>query len=278
MTTRESPPVSSIKKLPPEYSHESHARRHGHNGSDGRAARGGGINSCCLWISFRNGSCGTRGGRTDGRTDEGVTDGPRTVGCGRASVLRWRLYVTHTFFSRAIQAASPFSRQSDGERFRRTTRARQLHTFHVETTMVIRLNMISDDSNKVLRRTAAKAAKSSKADNRNTRAEFKRLKTILPSIRKKENVSKLDIILEAIKYIDDLTEQLEHRLDEEDVVVDAKRSESENIVLAAPDVQREAAAAVMALAAEAQMTSSASGFYSDESPGENRLQYTSYRS
>ena len=193
-------------------------------------------------------------------------------------MLRWRLSVTHTFFSRAIQAASPFSRQSDGERFRRRTGARELHTFHVETTMVIRLNMISDDNNKVLRRTAAKAAKSSKADNRNTRAEFKRLKTILPSIRKKENVSKLDIILEAIKYIDDLTDQLEHRLDEEDVVVDAERSESENIVLAAPDVQREAAAAVMALAAEAQMTSSASGFYSDESPGENRPHYKQIRS
>merc|ERR1739844_141844 len=42
--------------------------------------------------------------------------------------------------------------------------------------------------------------------------EFKRLKTILPSIRRKENVSKLDIILEAIKYIDDLQDQLFDRL------------------------------------------------------------------
>merc|ERR1712223_1443064 len=48
--------------------------------------------------------------------------------------------------------------------------------------------------------------------NKNTRAEFKRLKTILPSIRRKENVSKLDIILEAIKYIDDLQDQLFDRL------------------------------------------------------------------
>ena len=47
---------------------------------------------------------------------------------------------------------------------------------------------------------------------RNTRAEFKRLKTILPTIRRKENVSKLDIILEAIKYIDDLQDQLFDRL------------------------------------------------------------------
>merc|ERR1712088_1018471 len=50
------------------------------------------------------------------------------------------------------------------------------------------------------------------ATNKNTRAEFKRLKSILPSIRRKENVSKLDIILEAIKYIDDLQDQLFDRL------------------------------------------------------------------
>lgn len=68
---------------------------------------------------------------------------------------------------------------------------------------------------------------------KNTKAEFKRLKTILPSIRfvsgskksllgfkshsvrtilnssrRKKHVSKLDIILEAIKYIDDLQDQL----------------------------------------------------------------------
>jgi len=49
-------------------------------------------------------------------------------------------------------------------------------------------------------------------NKRNTKAEFKRLKTILPSIRRKENVSKLDIILEAIKYIDDLQDQLIDRL------------------------------------------------------------------
>ena len=49
-------------------------------------------------------------------------------------------------------------------------------------------------------------------NKRNTKAEFKRLKTILPSIRRKENVSKLDIILEAIKYIDDLQDQLFDRL------------------------------------------------------------------
>lgn len=48
--------------------------------------------------------------------------------------------------------------------------------------------------------------------SRSTRAEFKRLKTILPSIQRKDNVSRLDIILEAIKYIDDLQDQLIDRL------------------------------------------------------------------
>ncbi|TRY75055.1 hypothetical protein TCAL_14578 [Tigriopus californicus] len=48
--------------------------------------------------------------------------------------------------------------------------------------------------------------------NRNTRAEFRRLKTIVPSIQRKDRVSKLDIILEAIKYIDDLQDQLFDRL------------------------------------------------------------------
>ncbi len=37
-----------------------------------------------------------------------------------------------------------------------------------------------------------------------TKAEFRRLKTVLPSIAGKDKVSRLDIILEAIKYIDDL--------------------------------------------------------------------------
>ena len=67
---------------------------------------GDGINSCCLWISFRNGSCGTRRGAASG--------------CGMRAGVRWRLYVTHTFFSRAIQAAIPLSRQTDFKRFGRS--------------------------------------------------------------------------------------------------------------------------------------------------------------
>jgi len=63
-----------------------------------------------------------------------------------------------------------------------------------------------------LRRTKMRPSQNYEAGTKNTRAEFKRLKTILPSIQRKENVSKLDIILEAIKYIDDLQDQLFDRL------------------------------------------------------------------
>ena len=64
-----------------------------------------------------------------------------------------------------------------------------------------------------LRRTKMRhSSQNFEAGTKNTRAEFKRLKTILPSIQRKENVSKLDIILEAIKYIDDLQDQLFDRL------------------------------------------------------------------
>jgi len=87
--------------------------------------------------------------------------------------------------------------------------------------MVIRM---TDSSNKKtssnsqnqsqLRRTKMRhpSSQNYEAGSKNTRAEFKRLKTILPSIKRKENVSKLDIILEAIKYIDDLQDQLFDRL------------------------------------------------------------------
>ena len=41
-----------------------------------------------------------------------------------------------------------------------------------------------------------------------TEAEFGRLKRLVPTISKKETVSKLDVILEAIRYIDQLQDQL----------------------------------------------------------------------
>ena len=94
-----------------------------------------------------------------------------------------------------------------------------------QKTMVIKM---TDSSNKKttssnqqnqsqLRRTKMRSSQNyslqnGSGTNKNTKAEFKRLKTILPSIKRKENVSKLDIILEAIKYIDDLQDQLFDRL------------------------------------------------------------------
>jgi len=92
-----------------------------------------------------------------------------------------------------------------------------------QQTMVIKM---TDSSNKKttssnqqnqsqLRRTKMRPSQNyslQNGTNKNTKAEFKRLKTILPSIKRKENVSKLDIILEAIKYIDDLQDQLFDRL------------------------------------------------------------------
>ena len=43
---------------------------------------------------------------------------------------------------------------------------------------------------------------------KSTEIEFSRLKTLVPSISKKSSVSKLDVILEAIRYIDQLQDQL----------------------------------------------------------------------
>ena len=43
---------------------------------------------------------------------------------------------------------------------------------------------------------------------KSTEVEFSRLKNLVPSIAKKGTVSKLDVILEAIRYIDQLQDQL----------------------------------------------------------------------
>jgi len=43
---------------------------------------------------------------------------------------------------------------------------------------------------------------------KSTEVEFSRLKNLVPSISKKQSVSKLDVILEAIRYIDSLQDQL----------------------------------------------------------------------
>merc|ERR1719328_551916 len=43
---------------------------------------------------------------------------------------------------------------------------------------------------------------------KSTEIEFSRLKNLVPSISKKQSVSQLDVILEAIRYIDQLQDQL----------------------------------------------------------------------
>jgi len=49
---------------------------------------------------------------------------------------------------------------------------------------------------------------------KSTEMEFSRLKNLVPSIAKKSTVSKLDVILEAIRYIDELQDQLYEQVQE----------------------------------------------------------------
>ena len=49
---------------------------------------------------------------------------------------------------------------------------------------------------------------------KSTELEFSRLKNLVPSIAKKDSVSKLDVILEAIRYIDQLQDQLYEQVQE----------------------------------------------------------------
>lgn len=50
---------------------------------------------------------------------------------------------------------------------------------------------------------------------KSTEVEFSRLKNLVPSISKKQSVSKLDVILEAIRYIDQLQDQLVEQIQEQ---------------------------------------------------------------
>ncbi len=61
-----------------------------------------------------------------------------------------------------------------------------------------------------LRGAATTDARVAKA--KETEVEFSRLKKLVPSISKKQSVSKLDVILEAIRYIDQLQDQLVDQL------------------------------------------------------------------
>ena len=63
---------------------------------------------------------------------------------------------------------------------------------------------------------SADAARISRS--KETEVEFSRLKKLVPAISKKQSVSKLDVILEAIRYIDQLQDQLVDQLSSEDLV------------------------------------------------------------
>ena len=52
------------------------------------------------------------------------------------------------------------------------------------------------------------------AKHKETEIEFGRLKSLVPTISKKQSVSKLDVILEAIRYIDQLQDKLFDQLSE----------------------------------------------------------------
>ena len=57
--------------------------------------------------------------------------------------------------------------------------------------------------------------------NKETDLEFCRLKNLVPAISKKQSVSKLDVILEAIRYIDQLQDQLVEQINERKISVAA---------------------------------------------------------
>ena len=77
--------------------------------------------------------------------------------------------------------------------------------------------------------------------------EFSRLKNLVPSISKKTTVSKLDVILEAIRYIDSLQDQLIDHIAENKVSVAASAllvgKENANSELLASLMAKSAAAA-----------------------------------
>jgi len=54
-----------------------------------------------------------------------------------------------------------------------------------------------------------------KDGRKSTEIEFSRLKNLVPAISKKQAVSKLDVILEAIRYIDQLQGQLVEQIQEQ---------------------------------------------------------------
>ena len=56
---------------------------------------------------------------------------------------------------------------------------------------------------------------------KSTEVEFSRLKNLVPSISRKQSVSQLDVILEAIRYIDSLQDQLIEQIQDRRLPVQA---------------------------------------------------------
>ena len=91
--------------------------------------------------------------------------------------------------------------------------------------MVVKVNKEAADATSTTASTAAdplrgvsSADASRVARSKETEMEFSRLKKLVPAISKKQSVSKLDVILEAIRYIDQLQDQLVDQLSSEDLV------------------------------------------------------------
>ncbi|XP_059098984.1 uncharacterized protein LOC131893071 [Tigriopus californicus] len=57
--------------------------------------------------------------------------------------------------------------------------------------------------------------------NKETNVEFGRLKDLVPAISRKQHVSKLDVILEAIRYIDQLQDQLLDQIQDNKISISA---------------------------------------------------------
>ena len=91
--------------------------------------------------------------------------------------------------------------------------------------MVVKVNKEAAEATSTTTSTAAdplrgvsSADASRVARSKETEMEFSRLKKLVPAISKKQSVSKLDVILEAIRYIDQLQDQLVDQLSSGDLV------------------------------------------------------------
>ena len=80
--------------------------------------------------------------------------------------------------------------------------------------------------------------------------EFGRLKSLVPAISRKQSVSKLDVILEAIRYIDQLQDQLVSQIADSDAAsASTPPSSTESSPAKTTTTSAAAAAAAAALAA-----------------------------